>query len=177
MDMEPISGRLFREALSHFASGVTVIAVRTSTGLIGFTATGFTSVSLSPPLVLVCVGRHASVHEGIVGAERFGVSVLSDRQGWIAEQFACSGVDRFRNVVLRPGHIPSIDGALVQLECRRYALHDAGDHTIVIGEVLAGSVATGRPLVHFARHFGSFVAEAAPRPASGGATVRQGGSV
>ena len=69
MDMEPISGRLFREALSHFASGVTVIAVRTSTGLIGFTATGFTSVSLSPPLVLVCVGRHASVHEGIVGAE------------------------------------------------------------------------------------------------------------
>jgi flavin reductase (DIM6/NTAB) family NADH-FMN oxidoreductase RutF len=174
--MEAISGRLFREALGHFASGVTVIAARTAAGLVGFTATAFASVSLTPPLVLVCVGRHASVHDGILGADHFGVSVLSDRQGWIAEQFACSGVDRFRNVVLRPGHVPTIDGALVRLECRRHALHDAGDHTIIIGEVLAGSVALGRPLVHFARHFGAFVAEAAPR-APEVATVRQGGSV
>jgi flavin reductase (DIM6/NTAB) family NADH-FMN oxidoreductase RutF len=177
MDMEPISGRLFREALGHFASGVTVVAARTATGLVGFTATGFTSLSLTPPLVLVCVGRHASVHEGLVSADHFGVSVLSDRQGWIAEQFACSGVDRFRNVVLRSEQIPSIDGALVRLECRRDALHEAGDHTIVVGEVLAGSVAAGRPLVHFARHFGSFVSEAAPRSASDVAIARQGGSV
>jgi flavin reductase (DIM6/NTAB) family NADH-FMN oxidoreductase RutF len=176
MDMEPISGRLFREALGHFASGVTVVAARTAAGLVGFTATGFTSVSLTPPLVLVCVGRHASVHEGLVGAERFGVSVLSERQGWIAEQFARSGSDRFRNVALRPGHVPSLEGALVRLECSRYALHDAGDHTVVIGEVLAGSVTPGRPLVHFARHFGTFVAEAAPR-APEVATARQGGSV
>lgn len=175
--MEPISGRLFRDALGHFASGVTVVAARTATGLVGFTATGFTSVSLTPPLVLVCVGKHASVHEALVGAERFGVSVLSDRQGWVAEQFARSGVDCFRNVVLRPGHVPSIDGALVRLDCGRYALHDAGDHTIIIGEVLAGSVAPGRPLVHFAKHFGAFVAEAASRSASEAATVRQGGSV
>jgi len=172
MDMEPISDRLFREALSHFASGVTVVTARTAAGLVGFTATGFTSVSLTPPLVLVCVGRHGSAHERIVGADYFGVSVLSDRQGWIAEQFACSGIDRFRDVVLRPGHVPSIDGALVRLECGRFALHDAGDHTIVIGEVLAASVAPGRPLVHFARHFEGFVAEAAPRSTSKAAAVR-----
>jgi flavin reductase (DIM6/NTAB) family NADH-FMN oxidoreductase RutF len=176
MDMEPISGRLFREALGHFASGVTVVAARTATGLVGFTATGFSSVSLTPPLVLVCVGKHCSVHERIVGADHFGVSVLSDRQGWIAEQFACSGIDRFQNVVLRPGRVPFIDGALVRLECGRYALHDAGDHTIVIGEVLAGSVAAGRPLVHFAKNFGGFTAEAAPLCASEPAIARQGGS-
>jgi flavin reductase (DIM6/NTAB) family NADH-FMN oxidoreductase RutF len=174
--MDPISARLFREALGHFASGVTVVAARTPTGLVGFTATGFTSVSLTPPLVLVCVGRHASVHERIVGADNFGVSVLSDRQRWIAEQFACSGIDRFRNVVLRPGSVPSIDGALVQLECRRHALYAIGDHTIVVGEVLAGSVAAGRPLVHFARHLGGFVGEGATHATSEAATVRQGGT-
>jgi len=172
MEMEPISSRLFREALAHFASGVTVVAARTASGLVGFTATGFTSVSLTPPLVLVCVGRSASVHERIIGADHFGVSVLSDRQGWVAEQFACSGIDRFQNVVLRPGRVPCIDGALARLECSRHALYDAGDHTIVVGEVLAGSVAPGRPLVHFARHLGGFVAEAAPRATSDVATVR-----
>jgi flavin reductase (DIM6/NTAB) family NADH-FMN oxidoreductase RutF len=177
MDWEPISSRLFREALGHFASGVTVVAARTASGLVGFTATGFSSVSLTPPLVLVCVGRHASVHEGIIGAEHFGVSVLSDRQGWIAEQFACSGIDRFHNVALRPGRVPAIDGALARLECRRHALFDAGDHTIVVGEVLAGSVAPGKPLVHFSRHLGWVVAEAAPRATSEAGTTSESATV
>jgi flavin reductase (DIM6/NTAB) family NADH-FMN oxidoreductase RutF len=176
MDIEPVSSRVFRETLSHFASGVTVVAAQTANGLVGFTATGFTSVSLTPPLILVCVGRHCSAHDGIVGADLFGVSVLSDRQEWIAQQFARSGGDRFRNVVLRSIEVPRIDGALAQLECRRYGLHEAGDHTIVIGEVLAGVVLAGRPLVHFARRFGSFVSDAAPRSTSGASTARQGGS-
>jgi flavin reductase (DIM6/NTAB) family NADH-FMN oxidoreductase RutF len=176
MDVKPASSRVFRETLSHFASGVTVVAAQTANGLVGFTATGFTSVSLTPPLILVCVGKHCSAHDGIVGAELFGVSVLSERQEWIAEQFARSGTDRFRNVVLRSREVPRIDGALAQLECRRYELHAAGDHTIVIGEVLAGVVSAGRPLVHFARRFGSFVAENTPRPTLETSTARQGES-
>lgn len=165
MDGKPISSHQFREALAHFASGVTVVAARTSEGLVGFTATGFTSASLTPPLVLVCVGKGASAHDGIVGAERFGVSVLSDGQEWIAEQFARSGIDRFRGVSLLPSGAPLVEGALVQLECRRYARHDAGDHTIVLGEALDGFVGVGRPLLHFARRFGSFIAEGVHRPA------------
>ena len=164
MDGNPISGPQFREALAHFASGVTVVAARTAEGLVGFTATGFTSASLTPPLVLVCVGRSASAHDGIVGAERFGVSVLSDGQEWMAEQFARSGIDRFRGVSLLPGGVPLVEGALVQLECRRYARHDAGDHSILLGEALNGFVAAGRPLVRFARRFGGFVAESIHRP-------------
>jgi flavin reductase ActVB len=175
MDGRPISDHLFREALCHFASGVTVVAARSAEGLVGFTATGFTSASLTPALVLLCVGKGASAHDGVVGAELFGVSVLCEHQEWVAQQFARSGGDRFRDVALRPGGIPLIEGALVQLTCRRYGRHDAGDHTILLGEVLEGFVGSGRPLVHFARRFGGFTAEGAPRPASGTSVARLGG--
>ena len=164
MDGRPISGHQFREALAHFASGVTVVAARTTKGLVGFTATGFTSASLTPPLVLVCVGKSASAHDGVVSAERFGVSVLCDGQEWIAEQFARSGIDRFRDVALRPGGVPLVEGALVQLECRRHARYDAGDHTILLGQALDGFICAARPLVRFARRFGSFAGESAHRP-------------
>ena len=69
---ESIPSAAFREALAHFASGVTIVAARRSTGPIGFTATGFTSVSLTPPLILVCVAKTASAYDGVVGAELFG---------------------------------------------------------------------------------------------------------
>jgi flavin reductase (DIM6/NTAB) family NADH-FMN oxidoreductase RutF len=164
----------FRDALAHFASGVTVVAASGSGGPLGFTATGFTSVSLSPPLILVCVGKGASVHDGIVGSLRFGVSILSERQEWIAQQFARSGVDRFREVALRPTIVPLVEGALAALECRRHARHDAGDHTILVGEVIDTFVGTGRPLVHCTRRFGTFVADG-PRTASQQTEVREGG--
>jgi flavin reductase ActVB len=162
---DSISSAEFREALAHFASGVTVVAASDPEGVAGFTATGFTSVSLSPPLILVCVGKKASIHDRIVQAPFFGVSVLAERQAWIAEQFARSGVDRFLGVALRAEgaeRAPLVEGALVQLECQRHGRHDAGDHTILVGKVVGGAIASGRPLVHFARRFGGFVADGAP---------------
>jgi flavin reductase ActVB len=164
---ESISSAEFREALARFASGVTVVAARDSRGLVGFTATGFTSVSLSPPLILVCIGKKASVHDRIVDAELFGVSVLAERQAWIAEQFARPGVDRFLNVPLSNDGLPRaprVEGALTRLECQKHALHDAGDHTLLVGKVLAGAIANGRPLVHFARRFGGFITEGQTTP-------------
>ncbi len=156
---ESIPSVAFREALAHFASGVTIVAARRATGPIGFTATGFTSVSLTPPLILVCVAKTASAYDGVVGAELFGVSVLGEAQRWIAERFATSGVDRFAGVSVLAGPVasaPLIDGALAHLECRPHARHDAGDHTLLIGEVLGASTTVGRPLLHFARRFGAF---------------------
>ncbi len=165
MGTESLSSHAFREALAHFASGVTVVTAETEQGPAGFTATGFTSVSLAPPLVLVCVGRSASVHDALVGAPRFGVSILSDEQAWIAEQFARRGVDRFRDVALRPARVPLIARAVVTLECRRHAGYPAGDHTLLVGEVVGASIAGGRPLVHCSRQFGAFTAApAAPSP-------------
>jgi flavin reductase (DIM6/NTAB) family NADH-FMN oxidoreductase RutF len=166
MSAESISSAAFREALAHFASGVTVVTARGEAGAVGFTATGFTSVSMTPPLILVCVGKRASVHDVVVGAARFGVSILSERQRWIAEQFARSGQDRFAGVLLRHGGAPLVEGAVVQLECSHHAHHDAGDHTILLGEVLAVSVADDTPLVHHFRRYGRFTADTSPRAAS-----------
>jgi len=155
---ELIPSAAFREALAHFASGVTIVTAGRASGPIGFTATGFTSVSLSPPLILVCVAKTASAYDGVVGAELFGVSVLGEGQRWIAERFATSGIDRFAGVSVLAGpvaSIPLIDEALAHLECRPHARHDAGDHTLLLGEVLSASTTHGRPLLHFRRRFGA----------------------
>jgi flavin reductase (DIM6/NTAB) family NADH-FMN oxidoreductase RutF len=164
MGTELVQSEGFREALAHFASGVTVVAAHSAGTLVGFTATGFTSVSLDPALILVCIGKRASAHDGIVGASQFGVSILSERQASIAQQFARSGIDRFLGVPLLRADVPLVDGAIAKLRCRLHALHDAGDHTIVVGEVLETSTGPGRPLVHFQRQFGGFVGAPPVRP-------------
>ena len=174
---DAIHSAAFREALAHFASGVVIVTARGSEGLVGFTATGFTSVSLSPPLILVCVNKTASAYDGVVGANHFGVSVLREDQRGLAERFATSGIDRFQGVDLHAGvsspgeassppsppqapPLPLIAGALAHIECRPHARHDAGDHTLLVGEVLCASTSTGRPLLHFARNFGALAAPA-----------------
>ncbi len=157
---EGISSSKFRESLAHFASGVTIITMRAPEGPVGFTASAFTSVSLEPPLVLVCVGKQASLHDRIVVPEHFGVSILAEDQAWIASQFSQKKVDRFHDVPLGQGPhagVPLIEGALVHLECRCHQRHPAGDHTIVLGQVLHAANTHGRPLVHFRRTFGKFV--------------------
>jgi flavin reductase (DIM6/NTAB) family NADH-FMN oxidoreductase RutF len=161
--VERISSADYREILAHFASGVVVVAARGATGPVGLTATAFASVSLVPPLVLVCIDKEASLHGDITAATSFGVSFLAAGQVDVARRFAQSDVDRFEGVALRSSrtHVPLIDGALAYLECRRHALHEVGDHSIVVGEVAHGSLnreAGRHPLVHFGRAFGGFVA-------------------
>jgi flavin reductase (DIM6/NTAB) family NADH-FMN oxidoreductase RutF len=160
--VETISHGSFRHILSQFASGVTVVGVAGPRGPAGFTATGFMSASLVPPLVLVCIDKSASVYDAVVTAEAFGVSILEASQAWIAGRFAQSDIDRFEGVAFRLGQLtraPLIEGALAQLECRRQALHDVGDHTLVVGEVAGGFSGAGRPLGYFARRFGTFTTE------------------
>jgi flavin reductase (DIM6/NTAB) family NADH-FMN oxidoreductase RutF/NAD(P)H-dependent FMN reductase len=165
---EPISEAAFREALSRFASGVTVVTAVATTGPVGFTASAFTSVSLSPPLVLVCVAKKASVHDALIAAPRFGVSLLASGQRWIAEQFGRPGANRFQNVPLRGGSstVPLIEASLASLECARHATHEAGDHTLLVGEVVGVTVTTGAPLLHYSRQYGSFAAETSPPKAT-----------
>jgi flavin reductase (DIM6/NTAB) family NADH-FMN oxidoreductase RutF len=160
--VETLSGAAFREILARFASGVTVVTAHSSKGPVGFTATGFTSASLVPPLVLVCIDKGASVYEGIVSADHFGVSILAESQIAIARRFATSNVDRFENVATvlsETAGVPLIEHAIAHVECRRVALHDIGDHTAIVGAALQGGTRPGEPLVHFGRRFGAFVAE------------------
>jgi flavin reductase (DIM6/NTAB) family NADH-FMN oxidoreductase RutF len=152
-----IGGQAFRDALSQFASGVTIVAVRDGDALAGLTATAFSSVSLEPPLVLVCVARTASANDAVLAADELGISILAGGQGWIAMQFARHGIDKFAGVPLTAGKgVPLVDGALAHLECRRHAQHEAGDHTILVLEVVASSVTPGAPLLHYARKLGGF---------------------
>jgi flavin reductase (DIM6/NTAB) family NADH-FMN oxidoreductase RutF len=158
---ESLSHAHLRDALAHFASGVTVVTVSSERGPVGVTASSFTSVSLTPPLVLVCLARAAQAQRAVVAAESFAVSVLAETQAWIAELFARSNVDRFRGVPLQASQdaaLPLVQGALVHLLCRRHATHDGGDHDILIGEVRSALAGSGEPLLYYRRRFGGFTA-------------------
>jgi flavin reductase (DIM6/NTAB) family NADH-FMN oxidoreductase RutF len=150
--MPPIDAQTFRHALSRFPSGVTVVTVRDDAGRdYGMTVSAFASLSLEPPLVLVCIGDDATIAGAVAAAGQFAVSVLSETQDELARRFAEPDVDRFTGTKVTRGTtgLALIDGSAVQLECAIVARHRGGDHTIVVGEVLAATaVEDGRPLVY-----------------------------
>jgi flavin reductase (DIM6/NTAB) family NADH-FMN oxidoreductase RutF len=146
----------FRRAMSRFATGVTVLTVAQADGEPkGMTANAFASVSLEPPLVLVCVDWRARTHDLLRDAEHFGVSVLDENQQAVAEFFAAPdgrpedlarlGI-RFRRAATGT---PYLEGCLAHLVCRRVAAHRAGDHTIYIGQAEQLSARDGRPLLFY----------------------------
>jgi flavin reductase len=146
----------FRRALSRFATGVTIVtAAQRNGGTKGMTANAFTSVSLNPALVLVCVGLEARTHAVLKSARHFGISVLDETQKAVAEYFARPEADiaLIEKLGIRIGHeangVPYIEGCLAHLVCRRVAARRAGDHTIFIGEVQHLACREGRPLLFY----------------------------
>ena len=147
-----ISQEQFRKVLGYFATGVTVITTRQPSGKPwGFTVNSFTSVSLSPPLVLVCVDHGTESFEVMSKAEVFAVNILAEDQAELSRRFASKRADRFANVAWSEGAhgSPLLAGCLGHLECRKTASHIHGDHTIVIGEVLEARAAGGNPLLFY----------------------------
>lgn len=142
----------FRSVLGRFPSGVTVVTTKgDDESDQGMTVSAFCSLSLDPPLVLICIEKTASVHEALTSAPGFVVNILSEKQEPIARRFSIVGIDRFEGIGFsRSGSgIAVLDDALAVIECTRSALHDAGDHTIVVGEVEAGRAENGRPLLYY----------------------------
>lgn len=130
----------FRRAMGSFATGVTVItAPRDNGGYIGVTVNSFCSVSLEPPLVLCCLKTDTYRYSHFHNASHFNVNILAADQAWLSQRFAGSLADRFSDVPHRPGASgpPLIDGCAAHLECRKCAIHPAGDHAILLGEVEA----------------------------------------
>jgi flavin reductase (DIM6/NTAB) family NADH-FMN oxidoreductase RutF len=150
--MPPIDAATFRHALGHFPSGVTVVTVRDVEGRdCGMTVSAFSSLSLVPPLVLVCIGDDATIAGAVAAAGHLAISVLSEEQEAVARRFADPDADRFAGAKVSRGvtGLALIDGAIAHLECAIVARHRGGDHTIVTGEVLsAKAVEDGRPLVY-----------------------------
>ena len=156
----------FRTALRSFAAGVTVVTTRDQEGRpSGLTASAFTSVSLDPPLVLVCVDHAATAHPAFRAHGWFAVNVLRREQETLSRRFAESGGDKFRGVPCHEGEtgLPLLDGALATLECRVVDTHEAGDHTIFIGRVEAATIGGGRPLVYFHGSYHGLVADGGAR--------------
>lgn len=144
--------KLLRAALSQFATGVTVIATKEEDGTPrGFTANSFTSVSLDPPLVLVCIARSAASCDVFSGARHFSVNVLSEEQKDVSGLFASQRPDKFDIASWHPGQTdtPVIDDALAWFECAHHDLVEAGDHVILVGRVVDFGHGDGRPLGYF----------------------------
>jgi flavin reductase (DIM6/NTAB) family NADH-FMN oxidoreductase RutF len=142
----------FRHVLSHFASGVTVITTCDSDARpTGLTASAFTSVSLEPPLILVCVDHKSQSYPALLESGRFAVNILESTQEAVSRRFATTRLDKFSDVAhqISALGLPLIDGALAYLECTTVSKHVEGDHTIFVGRVEQVRVATGQPLLYF----------------------------
>ncbi len=129
----------FRYVLGHFASGVTVVTTATGKVYHGITVSSFCSLSLDPPLVLVCIDKRVRSHDAVVQAGAFAVNILAQENEHLSRHFASRSEDKFSSVAYHFGETgaPLLDGVLVTLECRLHAQLPGGDHTIFVGEVIA----------------------------------------
>lgn len=144
----------FREALGHYAAGITVITSLIDGEPLGFTCQSFYSVSMSPPLVSFSVMASSASYPGMRQAGRFAVNILSGEQVGISNQFARKGTDKWHGVQWQASPLgnPVIAGSLHWLDCQIHAEHAAGDHLIVIGEVKAlklHEASATQPLLYF----------------------------
>ncbi len=146
----------FRKIMSNFATGVTVVTTDGGGMLHGFTANAVSSVSLDPLLFLVCVDKAANAHAELQKASHFGVSILAENQADVSNLFAKSATPEngtLRGIAFRRGEtgVPLIEGSLATLECAVEDLLEGGDHTIVIGRAVAGSLGdqSATPLLFF----------------------------
>ncbi|HDS1679310.1 TPA: flavin reductase family protein [Pseudomonas putida] len=156
----------FREALGHYASGITVITSWVEGQPVGFTCQSFYSVSMNPPLVSFSVMAGSASYPGMRQAGQFAVNILSGEQVGISKQFAHKGTDKWRGVQWQPSPFgnPLIAGSLHWLDCEIHAEHVAGDHLIVVGEVKALSVqetAVTQPLLYFKGQYCNLAAHGA----------------
>jgi flavin reductase (DIM6/NTAB) family NADH-FMN oxidoreductase RutF len=139
----------FRDALGCYPTGVTVVTTMDANGdARGFTANSFTSVSLNPPLLLVCLAKTAHSHAVFSAAGSFAINVLSEQQRDVSGLFASKAPDKFAQVQWVKGHadVPLIQGSLAMFQCETHERVDAGDHTILIGRVVDFASDSGRPL-------------------------------
>jgi flavin reductase (DIM6/NTAB) family NADH-FMN oxidoreductase RutF len=154
--MAPVTSEEFRRACGRFATGVTIASVLDAAGgPHGLTVNSFTSVSLEPPLVLICLGQAVSIIEHFRAARYFGINVLTEGQRDISDHFARKGHDRFGSLEWHPGEtgVPLLPGVLAAIECAVHKRFTAGDHDIFVGEMVSARVAKGDPLIYFASRY------------------------
>ena len=151
-----IDGKLFRDSMARFPGGVVVATTRDKEGhRWGFTASAFSSLSLSPPLILVCLDNRADCHHAFMTADYFGVNILRAQHKEIAMRFASKGTDKFAGINFSTGKhgVPLLGDALVSMECRMESMLRGGDHTILVGLIQGATVKDGGAMVYMAGKF------------------------
>lgn len=142
----------YRAVLSRLASGVSIVTTVDAEGRDhGMTVTALCSVSLAPPLILVCVDRTATMYPHLTTASRFAASLLTREQQQLSARFAAQVDDRFDGVAIVRGTTGCalVEDALAHLECEMWATYDGGDHTIFVGRVLRAATSESRPLLYY----------------------------
>ena len=142
------NGPELRKAFGQFATGVTIVTCNGTSGPMGITANSFTSVSMDPPLILWSAAKSSLRHDSFTGAEYFAIHVLKQEQKSFCEIFSKDSYD-FDGVELHPcpKNVPLIKNVLARFECVTYDVHDAGDHTLIMGRLTAVMVSEGKPLI------------------------------
>jgi flavin reductase (DIM6/NTAB) family NADH-FMN oxidoreductase RutF len=151
--MPEVDRRRLRNTLGRFATGVTIVSTAGPDGIHAMTANAFTSVSLEPPLVLVSVDNRTRMHRMLPNTRRYGVSVLAAEQERLAMHFSGRPISDQVDPFAWEGDVPVVKDAIAHFACDSYADHEAGDHTLYIGQVRAFQARPGRPLLF---HSGEF---------------------
>jgi len=148
----PVSSADFRSAMSRFASGVTVVTTKDSAGKHhGITVSAFCSVSLDPPLVLICIEKTTGSHHAFEESGRFTVNILSSNEAGVSEHFASLLEDKFANIdfAVDEHGVPILNGSICALQCSLFKSLDGGDHSIFLGQVEHVIVRDAEPLIYF----------------------------
>ena len=160
MPASPLSAGIdapsYRDACSHFATGVGVATVKAGNGTPhGLTISSFTPVSISPPLILICISYDCTVAPHFISAHHFAVNVLTDLQRELSVAFAMKPEGRFENIAWHSGltGAPLLDGSLATIECQVDRCINAGDHAVLFGLVVAAETGPGEPLLYYKRAY------------------------
>jgi len=156
LEMSPLTPGLFREVIGHFATGVTVITATHEGRRYGTTASAVSSVSLKPPMLLICMNEQSSTGQAVATSGRFAVNILSESQTDAAARFGRKGVDKFQGLAvgLGLGDVPLLADALATLECRVVDQVTGGTHVVFLAEVDRATAREGAPLAYFRGRFG-----------------------
>lgn len=151
------NSRAFRDALGHFATGVTVVTIAGPSGPMGFTANSFTSLSLDPPLVLWSLARSSQRFAAFAAARHYAIHVLAEDQTDFAARFSRGGAAGPACDWQWTGEgVPVLPGVLARFDCAQHATHNGGDHLIIVGQVLRLALEEGAPLVFAKGRYGRF---------------------
>ena len=156
------SNDLFKELMRRFAAGVTLVTFNENKKFGGLTVSSFCSLSVDPPLVLICIDRKIASHESLEKTDVFGVNICNSEQGKLAWDFANSNIDKNELIKSLPHTLtelgtPLLEGCLATMECKITKKYDGGDHTIFIGQVEEGKFdENAKPLVYYGSGLGEF---------------------